>query len=327
MANFLPSKKFILILAILASGAGGFWLYKSQLWRQPSLSYDVNSWVAGNHDASNIDADKDSDGDGLKDWQEKLFGTDFNNPDTDGDGTLDGEENLGEAGLAPGVGPVEDMANSEGDPKTISQKFMEEAITGFMVLRSSGLSDDKILEVLLDKFQKDYGRSDLLADTYSVKDVLATASTPDEIRKYANSVAEIFESDFRGFDKSEPELLNELSESENPNPELLSTFEAYETAYRDAANRLKSVYAPAPYISYHADLINNFQNLAVINGALKSVVSDPLNAVFYINPYRKESERFQSALSGIASQLTRDGVSFQAGEAGGTLLNYLAKSS
>jgi len=35
---------------------------------------------------------KDSDNDGLKDWQEDLFQTDKNNPDTDADGYLDGEE-------------------------------------------------------------------------------------------------------------------------------------------------------------------------------------------------------------------------------------------
>jgi hypothetical protein len=35
---------------------------------------------------------KDTDNDGLKDWQEDLFGTDPTNPDTDKDGFLDGEE-------------------------------------------------------------------------------------------------------------------------------------------------------------------------------------------------------------------------------------------
>ncbi|MFH1175463.1 MAG: hypothetical protein V1698_01940 [bacterium] len=37
-------------------------------------------------------ADKDSDGDGLNDNMESIYGTDFNKSDTDGDGFLDGEE-------------------------------------------------------------------------------------------------------------------------------------------------------------------------------------------------------------------------------------------
>ena len=36
--------------------------------------------------------DKDSDNDGLKDWEEELYKTSPYDPDTDGDGYLDGEE-------------------------------------------------------------------------------------------------------------------------------------------------------------------------------------------------------------------------------------------
>ena len=35
---------------------------------------------------------KDSDSDGLKDWEEKIYGTGLENADTDGDGTPDGAE-------------------------------------------------------------------------------------------------------------------------------------------------------------------------------------------------------------------------------------------
>lgn len=36
--------------------------------------------------------ESDTDGDGLSNWEEELWGTDINNPDTDGDGTSDGDE-------------------------------------------------------------------------------------------------------------------------------------------------------------------------------------------------------------------------------------------
>ena len=40
---------------------------------------------------SSAQLQKDSDGDGLPDWEEALFGTNPHNPDTDGDGTSDGD--------------------------------------------------------------------------------------------------------------------------------------------------------------------------------------------------------------------------------------------
>lgn len=50
----------------------------------------INIW--GGREATIGSQDKDSDNDGLKDWQEELYKTDPYNPDTDGDGYLDGEE-------------------------------------------------------------------------------------------------------------------------------------------------------------------------------------------------------------------------------------------
>jgi hypothetical protein len=42
-----------------------------------------------------VPVDRDSDNDGLLDWEEAYYGTDPFNPDTDGDGFLDGEEVMG----------------------------------------------------------------------------------------------------------------------------------------------------------------------------------------------------------------------------------------
>ncbi len=50
---------------------------------------------------------RDSDNDGLADWEERLWKTDPNNPDTDGDGTSDGDEVLlGRNPLKPGPDDV-----------------------------------------------------------------------------------------------------------------------------------------------------------------------------------------------------------------------------
>lgn len=48
--------------------------------------------IFGGKEAVIESQNKDTDNDGLKDWQENLFRTDSTNPDTDGDGFLDGEE-------------------------------------------------------------------------------------------------------------------------------------------------------------------------------------------------------------------------------------------
>ena len=271
----------------------------------------------------------DSDADGLKDWQEQLFRLDPNNPDTDGDGILDGQEYFNdESNITVVAGGAEDQTELEDDgAKNISQKFFEDAVTGYMALRSTGLDDSAIFEILLAKYQDEYASAKLLPDTYSSKEVITVADSPDEIRKYANNVAEIFGSDFENFNKSEAELLDAVSKSDSMDPELLSLFGEHETAYNSAASRLKLVLVPSSYVSFHTDLVNDFQNLAIINGAFKNLASDPLAGVFYISSYKKESKRLQDILAGIAGQILKDNISFSSGEIGQAFLSYSAGSN
>jgi len=62
--------------------------------------FELAQRAARNRQIENLN--RDSDGDGLKDWEEAIFHTDPHNPDTDGDGTPDGEEvRLGRDPLKP----------------------------------------------------------------------------------------------------------------------------------------------------------------------------------------------------------------------------------
>jgi len=70
------------------------------------------------------EAQLDSDNDGLKDWEEKLWGTDPNNPDTDGDGVKDGEElKQGRDPLKPG--PDDKLAQFQSLPRFFCFDFRD----------------------------------------------------------------------------------------------------------------------------------------------------------------------------------------------------------
>ncbi len=57
-----------------------------------SIDESSPSPLAPENSTQIIDPNKDTDGDGLTDVQEKIYGTDSNNKDTDGDGFTDGDE-------------------------------------------------------------------------------------------------------------------------------------------------------------------------------------------------------------------------------------------
>lgn len=91
---------------------------------------------------------KDTDNDGLKDWEEELYKTDPNNPDTDGDGYPDGEEiNSGHNPLIKAPGdkqmfyplPLGDRYNLT--KKILSDEMLDSMIESYLLQKGEYLSD------------------------------------------------------------------------------------------------------------------------------------------------------------------------------------------
>ena len=88
---------------------------------------------------------KDSDNDGLKDWEEVLWKTDPNNPDTDEDGMNDNEEVLiGRDPLTEGEGNINKVITEEGNESQTTQTTLtqtdilaREIFTGYVALKQN----------------------------------------------------------------------------------------------------------------------------------------------------------------------------------------------
>ena len=85
MKNKIPLIVIILGIVLIAGGVIFVWKYAD---KESLLGIKFGKKIP-KISQENL---KDSDNDGLKDWEEELYKTDINNPDTDGDGYLDGEE-------------------------------------------------------------------------------------------------------------------------------------------------------------------------------------------------------------------------------------------
>ena len=91
MQKYLPSKKFIIITVSVFAAIGIIFIIINLIEGKGEVFQQKSDLLFQKMTLGEI-IDKDSDGDGLKDWEEALWGTDPNNPDTDGDGILDGAE-------------------------------------------------------------------------------------------------------------------------------------------------------------------------------------------------------------------------------------------
>jgi len=269
---YLPNKKFILgLLAVLVIG-GGFLVLKNQKKEQKqSTSQELS--VSKPVIAEEID--KDSDNDGLKDWEESLWGTNPNNPDTDKDGTLDGQEIKDNRNplLASKSGKNDKLENQK--PKEtgsllpaelpsltdlLSQQFFGDYL--FLREKDGGQISQKSQEELIASF---IGATDnfeqINKGLYIKSDIkIDLQETSESIKEYGNNLALVIKKYFDPIPETEMTSLKKSLETENKNG--LKDLERIAAAYRNTAGEMLSLKTPQSFSDSHLNLINYFNSIA-----------------------------------------------------------------
>jgi hypothetical protein len=144
---------------------------------------------------------KDTDGDGLFDWQENIWGTSINNPDSDGDGTNDGEEVKNDRD--PLIkGPDDKYLNNEQkiiaeltqdpiDQNSLTAELSREIFTQFNELRSTGSLDENAkLEIANQAIEKIEANISI-KDVYNENDLVVVPDTAEAFAQYMNKMKDI----------------------------------------------------------------------------------------------------------------------------------------
>jgi len=179
----MPSKKFILVVSvILMMYAGWFFVSAAKNYLvEKTMGQDKNGdgGIAGvlglekqintKNDLASGVASLDSDSDGLKDWEESLWGTDPNKADTDGDGYTDKEEVDG------GYDPLDARSN----PKTGVKKEGDNQNAKQGVVQNNGATNNnaKVAFVPENSDPKNFAAS--IASSISAKVMNSPKSKPD----------------------------------------------------------------------------------------------------------------------------------------------------
>ena len=271
------------------------------------------------------EAQLDSDNDGLKDWEEKLWGTDPNNPDTDGDGVKDGEElKQGRDPLKPG--PDDKLAQFQSlpkepeptfsSPKNLTEELARQLIVQYFSQKGKGetpaISPDNLAKDILSQSE---GRT--LKDEFSEKDLNKFIEPTKENKKiYLNRLGEILENNFKNIKGNEFEILNEsLAKGKE---EELEKLVPYISAYQKTVSDLQNLIVPENknYISLHLLLMNIMNNLEKSVAAMKLVFQDQLKMVLGMNWYLDEAVRWKKFEEDFRILAVKDGIVFGKNEGG-----------
>ena len=259
------------------------------------------------------DPEKDSDGDGLKDWQE--YQTYFSDPcetDTDGDGYLDGEE------AASGYDPAK---KAPGDELPGTTPKGPRPLPNNLTTALSAMLADQIAKGRIESFNQ--AGQVLSADELtkypalqqSVQSIVANTGqlfSPDpiddsqikitpnnsasSIKNYAKEAAAAIPITDDSDEETEASMF--LSAMQNND---FSKLDRYLNDYQTAYQKLQAITVPSDLVELHKEQLNIFSVLIKVYQGIKKINEDPLKANLALQKYESALSQFSGWLQKLAA--------------------------
>lgn len=282
---------------------------------------------------------KDSDDDGLKDWEEVLWRTDPKKPDTDGDGTRDNDEILVKRDPTK-AGPndaLTDMSTltahslnntgtssmEENITQSIASKFGAAYFKQKLSMQGGKIDPQQFTTAAFNEITNSIktGISQVPQDHYAASDFATSADNGSEsIRAYINALGTIIES--TQFPKK-----NELEIAQNAltsdNFDGLGELAQFSIGYKTLAENMLGMSVPASMLDTHYAMANSFWRLSTIVHDMAQLHEDPIKGMVAMNQYTDEAARSVAPLKRIVQEIRNKNFQFVQGEGGVAFTKYL----
>lgn len=281
---------------------------------------------------------KDTDSDGLKDWEEIIYRTDPNNSDSDQDGTFDGEEikiNRNPLIAFPNDVLQESINSKYGNLQTSVQRpenlknnlthsLINKLLTSVQPINGGNSGEVEINELILKSlgseiktFNPQMIISSLPAPALK-KDFIITAQNDAlSVKKYFNSIYdEIYKKFFIPLNEELGPVFTVLEAQESRNFDLLKKIDKFIVAYEKSIEAFKKIPVPSGYEDFAIEEINYYiRDKAIIEG-LRQANTDPLKAYTMMGAKFAIAENMTAFHEDTEKKLKEKEIAFEKNEGG-----------
>ncbi len=304
------------IIAVAMMGTS-FWLTNPKTKLASALSTDelLRAYV-----------EQDTDGDGLPDWQEKVYGTDPANPQSVEAGMTD-QEAVGNGLVAPAFvsekapSPITKAGIPGEDPSqnSLTKRFSEQFIEAYFAAGGGkNVSEEEqkqIVDNLLALYTKE--AEEMIVSSYTNISVRTDKNVSFDA--YINQLAVIFTKNSVPAEDANPLVLAQrLIQLNDPGaPKKISALQA---VYEDIRKELVLTSVPEEAQEEHLTLIREFDTFARMMNLLRDYETDPIASLGSLSMFEPSSESIMEAFRSLATQVLKSGEP-ASGTAGELIVN------
>lgn len=249
-------------------------------------------------------AAKDSDTDGLPDWQEALYGTDPMNPESFRSGIKDGEavaQGLVEPKVAvrPEDEPtdIESIPGTVAAPASLTERFSQTLIKQYL----QNLGDEPPTSEEIVAFVET-GVAELSAQSespahFKASDVHVSGETgTGALVSYAARLETAFAENTVSADRNE---LAYFADALKDDASALKKIGEISHAYEDIATAVMSLSVPTEARQAHLAIANALMHMSEISADMATMKTDPLRALMGIGLYEKYAQEVTAAFTNL----------------------------
>jgi hypothetical protein len=289
-----PSKQFI-IRGALAIGSVAVLLLVQTNWFRALINKDPLQQTPTNDLTVGDVIDKDSNGNTIPDWEEKLWGLDPTVLYTNG---------------VPNSQLIEDKKRALGvttaaNESTLNEtdRLSRELYTLATALGQSGEVDNATLEQIAAAFGSSID-TERVTNQYSVKDIQTIKTTTQSLTTYTKQLTTILER----YDKNQADIDVVITALETGDESGLADLDTTKAHYRALARELKAVPVPIGIALYHLSMINGITGIAESFTFIQELSENGIGALIGVATYREYSAMFDTAALEMAQYLTDYGI-------------------
>ncbi|MHB8710242.1 MAG: hypothetical protein ACYC6X_01655 [Minisyncoccota bacterium] len=294
-------------------------------------------------------ATKDSNGDGLPDWQKSLYGIPLNSTTTDYFhlGMTDGEavvkglivpRAIADIPTAPAATSTSPTASaidyaaiglSTPTEGTLTDAFAKNFFTLYLSAKQANGGIDLTADqtnALAGQAMTQLAQSvTATADFKNAADITISGTGPDALRNFAIAAEAVMKKNVSTATTTELTYLQYAIEGGDT--AALSRLASIAKVYRDTAVGIAALPVPLELMTADLSLINAMMRTGEIVGDFSHVNTDPLTAMLALQQYPQVAQSFAQSFTSIGSVYANAGMVLPAGTPGASFVNVMADIS